>query len=145
MERKKGQVATEYLIVVAFATFLILSILGLSLFYSGQIQDRIKFNHLVNFGNKVVSSAETVFFAGEPSKVTIVAYLPTGVESVTIQDDALVFVIASLTGDNTISFSSDVPIAMDAVTPIRPSEGVKRLKIVAGADKVTIGEDLQNE
>lgn len=143
MERKKGQVATEYLIVVAFATFLILSVLGLSLFYSGQIQDRIRFNHLINFANKVVSSAETVFFSGAPSKVTITAYLPTGVESITIDGNEITFVVSSLTGDNTISFTSDVPLVMDVNSPIKPSEGVKRLKIEAGVNEVTIGEDLQ--
>ncbi len=137
METKKGQISTEYLIVVAFITFLILSTLALGLFYSSQIKDRIKIDQLQNFANKVILSSESVFYSGEPSKNTITAYLPAGIEDVEIYSSEIVFNITTSTGVTIISFSSKVPLEGS----LGSSEGVKRIVIAAQSDKVMISEE----
>lgn len=134
--KKRGQISTEYLIVVGFVTFLIMSVLGLSLFYSSQIKDKIKFNQLKNFANKVISSAEQVFYSGEPSKTTITAYLPNGVEGVAVLSTEIVFNITSSSGISITSFKSDVPLS----GTISNSEGVKRISITAQSDRVVLQE-----
>lgn len=136
MFRKKGQISTEYLIVVGFVTFLIVSVLGLSLFYSSQIRDKIRFNQLQNFANKVISSSEQVFFSGEPSKSTITAYLPSGVGSVSILTNEIVFNVSSSSGFTVIAFSSDVPL----YGSISNLEGVKRISISANSTSVILSE-----
>ncbi len=134
--KKKAQVSTEYLIVVGFVTFLIISVLGLSLFYSSQIKDKIKFNQLENFANKLISSAEQVFYSGEPSKTTITAYLPSGVESLTILPNEIVFNVTSSGGLSVTAFQSDVLLSGS----ISNSEGVKRISILAESNRVVLQE-----
>jgi len=138
---KRGQISVEYLIVVGFVTFIIISILAVALLYSSAISDRIRYNQISNFANKVISNAESVFFAGEPSKTTITAHLPGGVQSVTIVEDngisLLVFVVESSSGTSTTAFPSDVPIEPGILSN---SEGTKRLEIIAGLNEVSIAE-----
>jgi uncharacterized protein (UPF0333 family) len=133
---KRGQISTEYLIIVGFVTFLIISVLGLSLFYSGQVRDRIRFNQLNDFANKVISSSEVVFFSGEPSRNTITAYLPSGVESVIVLPNEIVFNVSSFGGLTVTSFQSDAPL----YGSFSNTEGVKKVSIVANLSNVILGE-----
>lgn len=137
MKAKKGQISAEYLIVVGFITFLVLTILAAGLFYSSQISDRIKLNQMNNFANKVISSSESIFFAGEPSKATINAYLPSGVEALDIYDKEIVFNISTSSGITVISYPSNVPLS----GLLSNSEGVKVIHITALSDKAVISED----
>ena len=136
MTERRGQISTEYLITVAFIVFLIISTLSVSLFYSDQTRERIRFNQLQNFANKLISGSESVFYSGEPSRATIVAYLPSGVHGIEIIGNELVFNISSYSGTSRIAFTSNVPIQGS----ISSSEGAKRISIVAQADKVVWSE-----
>ena len=89
--KKRAQIGVEYMIIVGFVTFAIMSVLVLAIFYSGQIKDSIKLNEVENFVAQLISSAESVFFAGEPSKTTVRLYLPEGVESLEITPEYLNF------------------------------------------------------
>ena len=133
---RRGQISTEYLITAAFIMFLIISTLAVSLFYSNQTRDRIKFNQLQNFANKLISSSESVYYSGEPSKATIIAYLPGGVEGIEIIGNELVFNISSTSGMSRIAFPSKVPIQ----GIISNNEGAKSISIVALEDGVVWSE-----
>lgn len=137
METKKGQISVEYLIVVAFISFLILSTLALGIFYSVQIKDKIIIDQLQNFANKIISSSENVFYSGEPSKNTVNAYLPAGIQGIEIYTSEIVFNITTSTGVTRMSFSSNVPLQGS----LSNSEGVKRIIITAQSDKVVLSED----
>ncbi len=135
--RNRGQASIEYLIMIGFVIFLIISILGISLFYSSLISDTVKTNHIRNFANKIISSSERVFYAGEPSLTTIIAYLPAGVEGLGIGGKEILLNFSTSTGITRISFSSNVPLS----GMITKSEGVKRIKIEATSTNVVISED----
>ena len=134
--RHRGQISFEYLIVVSFVVFIVLIILSVALYYITNSRDQIKINQLVTFSNKVISSAESVYYAGEPSKITITAYLPEGVQSIQIQENSLFFEILTSTGSTAIAFPSNVPL--DTTLDITFSEGLKRLTISADANVVHI-------
>ena len=134
---ERGQISLEYLIVVAFVVFAVIVILGVSLFYTSSAQDQIKISQLSAFANKITSSAESVYYAGEPSKVTITAYLPSGVQNVQIAADSLIFTIVTSGGTNVIAFESDVTLNSGTLSF---NEGLKRLVILAGADRVYVSE-----
>lgn len=136
MLEKEGQVSIEYLIMVGFVIFLIIGILGVSLFYSGVINDNIRMNYLKNYANKIISSSESVFYAGEPSLATINAYLPPGVEGIGISGKDILVNISTGSGVTRIAFSSNVPIN----GTLSRNEGVKRIKITARASDVLISE-----
>src|SRR3989344_5779549 len=126
MDKKRGQIGTEYLIVISFVTFVILSVLGIALLYSSQIKDSIKFNQIEKFSGKVISSAESVFYSGEPARVTITGYLPEGIKTVQILNKELVFSVETNSGVSSIGYSSKVELRVS----IPASPGTKKLLIV---------------
>jgi len=137
---KSGQVSIEYLIIVGFVTFVVIGILGIALFYSGTIQDRIVITQVENFANKLVSSAESVFYAGEPSKATITVYLPEGVKSIVIDEDedSIIIEVQTSSGVNKILFSSNVPIS----GTIDNNYGLKKIMVEAVGDEVVINQGV---
>jgi len=133
-----GQISLEYLIVVSFVVFVVIGLVGVAIFYTSGAKDKLRVNQLSNFANKLITSAESVYFAGEPSKVTITAYLPGGVESFEVLENSLLFGIRTDSGLTITSFPSDVPL--NNVITFSLGEGVKRLRILASSDKVFINE-----
>lgn len=138
MQPKKAQISVEYLIIISFVALLLLTTLGFGLFYSAEIKDKIKFNQLERFAKKIITSAESVFYSGESSKLTITAYLPEGIQDVQIRnaEKIILFNVSTQSGTTVIAYSSNVPI--DGT--ISPSPGLKRIEIVAQLDKALITE-----
>ena len=134
----RGQISLEYLIVFGFVMFAVIILLGISLFYASSVQDQIRVNQLSTFANKVINSAESVYYAGEPSKVTINAYLPEGVADFEIASNSLVFTFTTSSGTSVTAFESKVPL--DGLFSLSLNKGVKRLTIRAGGDRVYVSE-----
>lgn len=133
---RRAQISVEYLIVVSFVTLLVVALLGVALFYSASIGDQIRFSNLNRFAKTVVTNSEEVFYSGEPSRILLRIYLPSGVSSVSVDEDELLFVVATHSGTNTISYSSAVPLQ----GTLSSSEGVKRIQLIAQDDHVLIQE-----
>jgi|SRR3989344_1334759 len=131
---KRGQIAFEYLIIVGFLVFVLIGILGVGLFYSGSINDRIKLTQLNNCANKIISTSESIFYFGEPSKATIKCYFPENIKTIEIIDNYLIFTITTNSGINKISFSSNVPINGNLTL----SPGLKKIEIRAYEDYALI-------
>jgi uncharacterized protein (UPF0333 family) len=132
--KKRGQISTEYLIIVAFVTFVVIGALGLAYIYTAEIKDTIKINQIENFANKLISSSESIFYAGEPSTITMTGYIPDGVTDIQINGKEIVFTVETNSGTNVMAFISKVEIEGS----ILPSSGVKKLQLVAEEDKVVI-------
>ena len=65
---------------MGFLTFVLISVVSIAVIYSSGTNDKIKVIQVNNFANKVLSTAESVFFYGQPSKASVSVYLPDGVE-----------------------------------------------------------------
>ncbi|MFH1521741.1 MAG: hypothetical protein ABIF18_02165 [archaeon] len=135
---KKAQSSMEFLILIGFLTFVIIGILSIGYFYSGTINDRIKSNQVHSFANKIISTSETVFYAGEPSKATISAHLPENIQDIEIIDNTLVITYRLTTGENKISFPSNVPIVEGTGAEISSGSGLKNLIIIANSTHTVI-------
>jgi uncharacterized protein (UPF0333 family) len=133
-EGKRGQISTEYMIVVGFIVLIVLLTLGAALLYSSQINDRIQEKQIEQFAAKIISSAESVKYAGEPSRSTISAYLPSNVRAVQIIGNEIVIDSMSSTGLNRVSFMSKVALEGE----ISPVFGVKKLRVAALQDSANI-------
>jgi len=133
---RRGQVSTEYLIVIGFVVFLVLGIIGIAFFYTSTTNDQIKVSQVSNLANKIVSSAESVFYAGEPSKLTLTGYMPIGVNSIQILSGEIVVNMTTSSGITIMSFSSNVPLSGN----ISSNEGVKRIEVLAQQNEVLISE-----
>ena len=127
------------MIVVGFVVFVVITLLSVAIFYTSAARDRLRSSQLANFANKLVTSAESVYFAGEPSKVTITAYLPEGVESFSIQDNSFVFDLTTDSGLTTIAFPCDAPLN-PSITLLALNAGVRKFKIEAQGNQVNIDE-----
>lgn len=135
-EKKRAQVSIEYLIIVGFVVAVLIGIISLAFFYSGTIKDRIKMTQINNFANKIISTSESVFYAGEPSKATISVYLPENVKEIEIIENSLVLTFQASSGLNKISFSSQVPISGS----ININPGLKKIQAVAEETQVVISQ-----
>ena len=123
---KRSQAGIEYMIVVGFITFAVLSILTLSYFYSEVAKSKIRMNQIESFANQLTNSAESVFFAGEPSKTSVSLYLPSGVNKIVIDNEEIVVYLEK----DVRSFRSRVPLQGD----VSSSEGIKSLTLEAKKD-----------
>lgn len=138
---KRAQSSMEFLILMGFLTFVIIGILSIGYFYSGTINDRIKSSQIESFANKLTSTSETVFYAGEPSRATISVHLPEGVDDVEIIDNAIVITYHLTSGINKISFSSNVPTVENSLSKISSTSGIKSIIIVANSTHAVISQN----
>lgn len=137
---KLAQISTEYLIIVGFVTFVVIGILAVAFFYSGMIKDKLKITQVNNYANKIISTAESVFYHGEPSKATISAYLPDNIKDIEILDNSLVISIQLSSGLNRIAFSSNVPIVENVAAPLTHYQGTKNIEVVANSTDAIIAQ-----
>lgn len=131
---KNAQVGIEYMIIIGFVTFVIMSVLVIAMVYSDQTKDRIRLNQVENFATQLLNSAASVFFAGEPSKTTISLFLPSGVTEINITTEYLIITTHTSSGENKRAFESKVPIS----GTISTSEGIKKLVLEAKEDYLLI-------
>jgi uncharacterized protein (UPF0333 family) len=131
---KRGQISTEYLIVVGFIVFFVLLILGAALLYSSQINDGMQIRQIEQFASKLISSAESVKYAGEPSRSTISVYLPSNVREIQIVGKEIAIDFITSSGLNRISYLSKVQMN-GAISSVY---GIKKIRIVALQDSVNI-------
>lgn len=133
---KRGQISIEYLIIVGFIAFIVLVVVGMALYYSSTIRDTINSNEISDYASKIVSSAESVYYSGEPSKLTVSTYLPQQVADVQIIENSIVISYTTRAGTAKIGFTSNVPIT--GTLTARP--GIHKISLVAQANGVAISE-----
>ncbi len=132
--QRKSQIGMEYVIILGFVVIVIMTILGLAFFYSGGIKDRIRLTQVANFANKIISTSESVYYYGEPSKATISLYLPEGVKNITISENNLIISTQTSSGLEIRAFQSNVPIEGN----ITSAPGIKRIAVEAQQNKCRI-------
>lgn len=135
--KKRAQTGTEYLIIVGFVTFAIMAIVVIAFTMSNNTKDKLKMNQIESFANSLIGSSESVFFAGEPSKVTVTLFLPEGANNVTINPYEVIIEFDSSTGKNSRVFGSRVPLS----GTISGGEGAKNLVLEAKEDYVLITQN----
>jgi len=139
--KKRAQSSMELLILMGFLTFVIIGIMGVGYFYSNTINDRIKSNEINNFAIKITSTAETVFYSGEPSKSTILAHLPENVKDIEIINNTLIITYNLATGENQGAFQSNVPIIENSLSQLTTSSGIKNIVIIANQTHAIISQN----
>lgn len=133
-QKRRAQVGIEYMIIVSFVTFAVIVVFSLAIIYSGQTKDQIRLNQIENFAIQLINSAESVFFAGEPSKATVTLTLPSGVKSIQVTTEGLIFTVVTTSGENIRLFESKVPLSGS----INVNEGNKDIVLTATDTDVVI-------
>ncbi len=134
--QKRGQTGVEYMIIISFVIFAVGVIMGLSLIYSSSIRDQIKMDQLNDFSTKLISASESVFYSGEPSRATLSAYLPEGVNAITLSNKELIANISLSSGENIRVFPSRVSLSCPG--NISQFKGLKKIRVEARLNDVLI-------
>jgi uncharacterized protein (UPF0333 family) len=134
--KKRGQISTEYMLVISFVIFIVLTALGIAFSYSSEIGDVIKLNQIESFSQKVVSQAESVYYAGEPSRTSVKAYLPDGINEIRILDYYIVFNVSTSSGNTETAFKSNVNITGS----IRTNSGLRVIYLNATSNGVIVSD-----
>jgi hypothetical protein len=132
--KKNAQIGMEYLMIIGFLTFVLISTLGIAMYHNNTIRDMISSRQVASMSNKIVSAAESVFYAGEPSKVTIVSYIPKGISDISIAENTIFVTFQTSSGINKVSFPSNVPIT----GTISTVSGLRNIIIEATSSSIII-------
>jgi len=87
----KGQVAMEYLAIFSIAALMIIPLIIIFVVQSQNIQADITGSQAEKAASTIISSAEEVYFMGEPAQKTIELQFPSGIEQVTISGTTMTF------------------------------------------------------
>ena len=107
---KQGQISLEYMSIVGLATLIAISLLALSHYYSKQTEITINTNQIDRIGKEIIDSAESMYYYGEPSRTTIKAYIPDGINEINIGNNELNFKVRTKGGETDMFYSSSVDL-----------------------------------
>ena len=130
----KAQIATEYLLVVAFALIIAIPLAFLFSKYMIETQDQVAGTQADRIIKQVIDNAEQVYFIGSPSKTTIKVYMPKNVEQINIGSEEMVIVLDTKSGLSEITGSTQVNLT--GSIPATP--GIKSILIESKGDYVEI-------
>jgi len=131
--QKRGQSATEYLMVAAIGLVIIIPMVYIFYAESYKSAERIMEAKIGEIGNEIVIKSKSIYYLGPPSKTTLMHTMPDGIERLEIKRDLgaeIYELIFHLQRGGEIVFSSDVNINAD-FTRLSASQGMKRIKLEA--------------
>lgn len=149
---KKGQVATENILMVAIGFLILIPMIALFYDYSTDQTDEIMAHQVGKVGREIVDNAETVYYMGEPSRIALDVSFPDSIQKIEIVGDReLVFYLgasfsespyyADVKLDGVFYEKIGVPCTDDSGNVIEEacfSPGVKSLVLVATPTNVSI-------
>ena len=138
MSSKSGQAATEYLMVVALISIVIIPTTFLFYNYASDSAEEIDHAQIDKFGRDLVATAETVYYLGSPSKIVFEGRLPANVENIGIVQDQVsgtyLLSIDVRTKSGLVNFTYPTQVKISGVfTEPDISEGIKRVRIESRA------------
>lgn len=106
----KGQISMEYLATFSIAAIMVLPLMIIFVMQSVNIQADITNTQAYKIGTTVEASAQEVYFMGKPAQKTITVQFPSGIKSVTFQDQQMIILVetAELTYNITKDFIFNV-------------------------------------
>ncbi len=141
MRKKRGQVSTEFLLVIGIGLALIVPLIYVFYTHSVRQIDEVRINKLNEIGNRIVDTAEIVYYQGEPARLTLEESFPDGLSRIGINssEDLNIYELVFVLQDGKeMAFSSRVPIRTEPIEGFDPeiasTEGMKKIKIEAYED-----------
>jgi len=83
----KSQSSVEYLMIIGIALFVFVPLAYVFYSYSQGTTEGIALSRITNIGNTIVNTAESVYYLGEPTRITIEESMPEGIKNLTIAYD----------------------------------------------------------
>lgn len=124
---RKSQVAMEYVMIVGFATLIAIPLFIIFNFYTTQTREEVVLSQAENIARKIVDSAESIYYMGEPSKTTIRIYMPAGINNITIQDGYVILRAETGGSETDVVKSSEINIT----GTVNSGPGIKNIRVEA--------------
>ena len=130
----KAQISMEYLIIVGFVAAITVPLILIFTTHSSEMTEQIIANQADTIASKIVESAESVYYLGESSRMTLRVNMPKSISSILIGNNEVVFFVNKLNGVDQIVKYCPVPI-----NGTIPSEaGIRNIVIESKGDSVWV-------
>ena len=134
MRERNAQVSVEYVIIIGFILFITIPLILIFYEHTSSTNDQVITSQVDKIAKKVVDSAESIYYLGEPSKTRIKVYMPTNVKEVIIYEKEIVFKVKTRSGITDISQLSPVNISGS----ISATKGIQYISIESKGDHVCV-------
>jgi len=138
--RRYGQVSMEHIMMVAIAMLTIIPVIYIFYSYSKSSTDDIRDARLMSTGRNILNNAESIYYLGLPSRVTLEETFPDGVKNMTIISDPILNIyelVFTIEQNNSLVLDSKVPIN-GSFDPVDFSQGIKNILIESEGSYVNI-------
>jgi len=131
---KKAQVSMEYLAIMGITLMMLLPIGVIVSEYLGFSNEQISMQQANEIARKITDNAETVYFLGYPSKITLKMYFPENIISADVMENGVLLLLDATGTERDIYQKSAVNLTGEL--PI--SSGIHYIKIQALQKQVNI-------
>ncbi|MFH1328602.1 MAG: hypothetical protein ABIH76_07175 [Candidatus Bathyarchaeota archaeon] len=107
---KKAQISMEYLVIVGLVFVITVPLIIIFQTHSQNMNDDIISNQIDHIANKILDSAEAVYYLGEPSKTTLRVFFPNRINNITISGYEITFQVKRHNGLDDVVKLSSVPV-----------------------------------
>lgn len=84
---KKAQASFEYIIVFSIGFLILLPTIYFFYSYAIESGEQVASNDIAIIGNDIINAAESAFYMGKDSRITIEETFPDGIRNITIHQD----------------------------------------------------------
>lgn len=132
----KAQVAMEYLIIVGFVAIITLPLVIIFQSHSQETAEDITSTQVYHISKRISDGVETVYYLGEPSKLTIKTYFPSGINSISLGSNEIVFNVKRGSREDEIVVYTPINISGNIST----SQGVHYINIESKGGYVWVSD-----
>ena len=106
--------------------------------HSGALNDDINIAQIERVSQELIAAAEEIYYQGPPSQQKLTIFLPQGLQTAQIQQQAILFTYTTTSGDYTYDYSTPLPLNLTG--DIKDHPGRHELIIKATTTSITINE-----
>ncbi len=132
----RAQVAMEYLIIIGFVAIITLPLVIIFQAHSKETTEEIASTQVYQISKRIADGAETVYYLGEPSKITLKAYFPENINSVSVGNNEIVFVLKKGAKEDEIVVYTPINVTGNIST----HQGVHYITIESRGDYVWVSD-----
>jgi hypothetical protein len=124
----------EYLLVMAFAFLMLAVIITIGLSESASFSGDVAATQIRRVGDELAASIDAIYYAGPPAKQTILLSFPDRIDTVTFDNQSIVFGMQGNGGPYEYSVATHANLTGE----LRPFAGLHRIAITAIASGVNV-------
>ena len=123
----KSQVSVEYIMIIGFVLVTIVPMVLIYYNYSNETRESVATSQALNIARKIADSAESVYYLGRPSQITLRMNFPENIVSTNLSNREVLFKISTSNGVTDVVETSSVD--MNGTLPVK--SGIYTLTIRA--------------